>query len=170
MELLLTRLRSSSFANRSSYPTDDCTIACAALEGVITEEGLVIGSTRRNSFKTYRGELSPASENIIARDFRSPAPNEKWLTDLSEFAIPPGKVYLSPMIACFDGLVISWSISPIFDADIVNAMLDEAISTLVSGETLTVHPDRGCRPGNSRQGTRDGSGFTSPRASTEHDQ
>ena len=34
-------------------------------------------------------------------------PNEKWLTDITEFHIPAGKVYLSPMIDCFDGLVIS---------------------------------------------------------------
>ena len=32
------------------------------------------------------------------------APNEKWLTDITEFQIPAGKVYLSPMIDCFDGL------------------------------------------------------------------
>jgi len=111
---------------------------------LMLEEGLVVGSTRRNRFKTYRGELGPAPDNIIARDFRSPAPNRKWLTDLSEFAIPSGKIYLSPMIDCFDGLVVSWSISPIPNADLVNAMLDEAIDTLASGETPTVHSDRGC--------------------------
>lgn len=111
---------------------------------LMLEEGLVVGSTRRSRFKSYRGELSPAPDNIIARDFRSPAPNRKWLTDLSEFAIPSGKVYLSPMIDCFDGLVVSWSISQIPNANLVNAMLDEAIGTLASGETPTVHSDRGC--------------------------
>ena len=110
---------------------------------LMTEEGLVVGSTRRNRFKTYRGELGPAPENIISRDFKAPAPNEKWLTDLSEFAIPPGKVYLSPMIDCFDGLVVSWSIGPSPNANLVNSMLDEALSTLASGETPTVHSDRG---------------------------
>lgn len=111
---------------------------------LMAEEGLVVHSTRRNRFNTYRGELSPAPDNVIARDFRSSAPNEKWLTDLTEFAIPPGKVYLSPMIDCFDGLVVSWSISPIPNANLVNAMLDEAISTLAPGDTPTVHSDRGC--------------------------
>jgi transposase InsO family protein/transposase-like protein len=111
---------------------------------LMAEEGLVVHSTRRNRFNTYRGELSPAPENIIARDFRSSVPNEKWLTDLTEFAVPPGKVYLSPMIDCFDGLVVSWSISSIPNANLVNAMLDEAISTLAPGETPTIHTDRGC--------------------------
>jgi putative transposase len=46
------------------------------------------------------------------------APNEKWLTDITEFQIPAGKVYLSPIIDCFDGLVISWSIGAHPDAEL----------------------------------------------------
>lgn len=47
--------------------------------------------------------------NLLNRDFTALAPNEKWLTDISEFQIPAGKVYLSPMIDCFDGKVIGRS-------------------------------------------------------------
>ena len=43
----------------------------------MTEEGLVVGSTQRRRFSTYRGEISPAPENLIARDFQATAPNEK---------------------------------------------------------------------------------------------
>lgn len=44
------------------------------------------------------GESSPAPENLINRDFQAAAPNETLLTNITEFQIPPGKVYLSPMI------------------------------------------------------------------------
>lgn len=108
---------------------------------LMTEEGLVVGSTQRRRFSTYRGEISPAPENLIARDFRATAPNEKWLTDITEFPVSDGKVYLSPMIDCFDGLVVSWSISASPNAELVNAMLDEAISTLAPGERPVVHSD-----------------------------
>ena len=37
-------------------------------------------------------------ENVINRDFHADQPNTKWLTDITEFAIPAGKVYLSPII------------------------------------------------------------------------
>lgn len=50
---------------------------------------------------------------------------QKWLTDITEFQIPAGKVYLSPVIDCFDGMVISWSIGTQPDAGLVNTMLDE---------------------------------------------
>ena len=40
--------------------------------------------------------------------------------------VPAGKVYLSPLIDCFDGLVASWSIGTRPDAELVNKMLDAA--------------------------------------------
>jgi len=71
-------------------------------------------------------------------------PNEKWLTDITEFQIPAGKVYLSPMIDCFDGMVVSWSIGTRPDAELVNTMLDAAIeSVAASSDRPVVHSDRG---------------------------
>jgi putative transposase len=45
----------------------------------------------------------------------------------SEFHIPAGKVYLSPVIDCFDGLVVNWTLGKRPDSDQVNTMLDAAI-------------------------------------------
>ena len=50
----------------------------------------------------------------------------KWLTDITEFAIFAGKVYLSPIVDCFDGYLMSWTIVVSPDASLVNGMLDEA--------------------------------------------
>jgi len=75
---------------------------------------------------------SPAPENLLNRDFSACAPNRKWLTDITEFQIPAGKVYLSPMIDCFDGLVVSWSINTRPYAELVNTMLDAAIDSVIA--------------------------------------
>jgi putative transposase len=81
---------------------------------------------------------------FVERDFSASAPNEKWLTDITEFQIPAGKVYLSPMIDCFDGMVVSWTIGTRPDAELVNTMLDAAIETVAaSNERPIVHSDRG---------------------------
>ena len=71
-------------------------------------------------------------------------PNTKWLTDITEFHIPAGKIYLSPIIDCFDGLPVSWTIGTSPDAELVNTMLDEAISVLSEDEHPVIHSDRGC--------------------------
>lgn len=110
---------------------------------LMAEEGLIVHSTRRRRYSAYRGEVTPAVDNVINRDFRAAGPNEKWLTDITEFQLPAGKVYLSPLIDCFDGLVVSWAIGTRPDADLVNAMIDEGIDTLDAGERPTVHSDRG---------------------------
>ena len=69
--------------------------------------------------------------------------NEKWLTDITEFAIPAGKVYLSPIVDCFDGLLVTWNISTSPDALLVNSMLDDAAKLLSVGEKPIIHSDRG---------------------------
>ena len=109
----------------------------------MNEEQLVVYVTRRRRYSSYLGEISPAVENLVNRDFQAEAPNQKWLTDITEFHIPAGKVYLSPVIDCFDGLVVSWAIGTRPDAALVNAMLDDAIDTLVEGDRPLVHSDRG---------------------------
>jgi transposase InsO family protein len=110
---------------------------------IMKEEQLDVPYKKRRKYSSYRGEISPAPENIINRDFRADAPNKKWLTDLTEFHIPAGKVYLSPIIDCFDGTVVSWAIGTSPDAELVNTMLDNAISLLSDGEHPIIHSDRG---------------------------
>ncbi|NCU26715.1 IS3 family transposase [Candidatus Nomurabacteria bacterium] len=111
---------------------------------IMGEEKLVVPCKKKRKYSSYKGEISPAVENVVARDFHAGAPNTKWLTDLTEFHIPAGKVYLSPIIDCFDGMVVSWTIGTSPDAELVNTMLDEAICNLTYGEHPIVHSDRGC--------------------------
>ena len=66
------------------------------------------------------------------------------MTDITEFQIPAGKVYLSPMIDCFDGLVAGWTIGTRPDSDLVNTMLDAAIDTVATtANRPIIHSDRG---------------------------
>ena len=114
------------------------------VQRLMKQECLIVTKNRRRRYGSYLGEISPAPENLINRDFKAETPNEKWLTDITEFQIPAGKVYLSPMIDCFDGLVVSWTIGTHPDADLVNTMLDAAIETVASSEKRpVVHSDRG---------------------------
>lgn len=111
---------------------------------LMKEEGLNVYRPRRKKYSSYAGEISPEVPNIINRDFHASQPNEKWLTDITEFGLSNDKVYLSPIIDCFDGLVVSWTIGTSPSAELVNTMLDNAISTLSENEKPLVHSDRGC--------------------------
>jgi len=113
------------------------------IQQIMAEHQLIVIGKRKRKYSSYQGEITPSVPNIIARNFHADSPNVKWLTDLTEFHIPAGKVYLSPMVDCFDGLLTSWSIGTNPDAELVNSMLDSAISTLNPDEQPIVHSDRG---------------------------
>ena len=114
------------------------------------EEDMKVYNKRRRGYSSYQGEISPEVENVINRDFHAEKPNEKWLTDITEFSIPAGKVYLSPLIDCFDGMPVSWTIGTSPNSVLVNTMLDDAISTLsedgVRTDSWTAGDGPGIRP------------------------
>lgn len=120
------------------------TVSDRVVRRIMKQENLMVSSRKRRKYSSYQGEITPAVENVMKRDFHADTPNRKWLTDITEFNLPAGKVYLSPMIDCFDGLPVAWTIGTSPDAELVNTMLDDAISQLQEGEHPTVHTDRGC--------------------------
>ncbi len=119
------------------------TVSEKVIRRVMKEENLHVVGVKRRKYNSYMGEISPAAENLLARNFHAEKPNRKWLTDITEFHIPAGKVYLSPIIDCFDGMAVAWSIGTSPNAELVNSMLDGAASLLGDGEKPIVHSDRG---------------------------
>jgi len=108
------------------------------------EEQLAVSFVKKKRYNSYMGEISSEAPNLIDRDFSADTPNSKWLTDITEFSISAGKVYLSPIVDCFDGMAVAWTIGTSPDAELVNSMLDAAVSFLDEGENPIVHSDRGC--------------------------
>lgn len=112
---------------------------------LMAEEGCRVSySKKKRSYSSYEGEISKAPANLVARDFHADAPNKLWLTDITQFSIPAGKVYLSPVIDCFDGMPVAWKIGTSPSAGMANSMLEEACAHLEEGESPICHSDRGC--------------------------
>ncbi|MGP1547099.1 MAG: IS3 family transposase [Bacillales bacterium] len=110
---------------------------------LMKQEGLkVYVHKSRLKYSSYKGEISPEVENIVNRKFIVSEPHKQALTDITEFALKDGKVYLSPLIDCFDGVPINWTIGKSPNKELTNTMLKEAY--LIVGDTkLLVHSDRG---------------------------
>lgn len=152
-EKLRTRIAELSGENKGRYGyrrihgllrREGTTVSEKTVRAIMRDTGLTVARKRRRKYSSYQGEDSPAADNIINRDFTAETPNLKWLTDLTEFHIPAGKVYLSPIVDCFDGMLVSWTIGTRPDAELVNTMLDLAIDTLGEDEHPLLHNDRGC--------------------------
>ena len=111
---------------------------------IMRENRLLVKGRSARKYCSYKGEISPEVPNVIQRNFRADKPNQKWLTDVTEFSIPAGKVYLSPIIDCYDGMPVAWNISSKPDAQLINTMLDRATLSLPHDAHPIIHSGRGC--------------------------
>lgn len=127
---------------------DVAAISEKVVRRIMAEEGLSVPyAKKRRRRSSYVGGVSEAPENLAHRRFHSSRPNELWLTDITDFKIRAEKVYLSPIIDCFDGAVVSWSIGVRPTAELANESLEKACRTLHKGQRPLCHSDRGghCR-------------------------
>ena len=113
---------------------------------IMKEDGLEVpySNKKKRCYSSYAGEIDRAPANLVKRDFHANAPNALWLTDITQFTLPGFKCYLSPVIDCFDGKVVSRRMSLHPNANLANSMLDDAIATLSEDEHPICHNDRGC--------------------------
>lgn len=124
---------------------DPIVLSGKTVRRLMAEEGCRVSYHRKKrSYSSYAGEISAAPANIVARNFHADAPNKLWLTDITQFSIRAGKVYLSPVIDCFDGMPVSWRIGTHPNAELANSMLEDACRSLHDGEHPVCHSDRGC--------------------------
>ena len=98
---------------------------------------------RKKKYRSYKGEIGKVAPNIINRNFKADKPNQKWTTDVTEFAIADQKVYLSPILDMFNGDIISYNISlhPTFHQTM--DMLDKAFAKIPNDTNLIMHSDQG---------------------------
>lgn len=98
---------------------------------------------RMRKYRSYKGEVGQTSENILKRNFKANKPNEKWVTDVTEFSLFGAKLYLSPILDLYNGEIISYAISdrPTFQA--IADMLERAFAKIPDNTNLVLHSDQG---------------------------
>ena len=87
---------------------------------------------------------TPAHDDLVRRDFTATAPNQLWLTDLTEHRTREGKLYLCAIKDVFSNRIVGWSIDSRMKARLVVAAIEMAVARRdgdVAGCVL--HSDRG---------------------------
>lgn len=98
---------------------------------------------RIKKYKSYKGEVGKIASNILNRNFTAKAPNEKWVTDITEFKLFGEKLYLSPVLDLFNGEIITYTIGHRPTYSLVSEMLEKAFKKLPVEHTLIMHSDQG---------------------------
>ncbi|WML56168.1 IS3 family transposase [Neobacillus sp. PS2-9] len=98
---------------------------------------------RMKKYRSYRGNVGKIAPNILERNFKASKPNEKWVTDVTEFHLHGEKLYLSPVLDLYNGEIIAYNIEkrPVYL--LVSKMLDKAFERLAEGDAPILHSDQG---------------------------
>lgn len=97
----------------------------------------------KRRYNSYQGSIEKIANNLLKRDFKADKPNQKWVTDVTEFKVHDRKLYLSPIIDLFNGEIISYNLSkhPTFQQ--ITDMLEKAFIKIKNNTNLILHSDQG---------------------------
>ena len=99
---------------------------------------------RKKKKKYPSSKPETITENKLNRDFNATVPNEKWVTDVTEFKVPgeKKKLYLSVILDLYDRYPVSFVVGTRNDNRLVFKTFDKAIAANPDAKPL-FHSDRG---------------------------
>ena len=112
------------------------------VQRLMKEMGLVC-RVRMKKYRSYKGETGKIAPNLLNRDFHTEKPNQKWVTDVTEFSLFGQKLYLSPILDLHSSDLVSYTISDRPVLSMVMSMLDQAFEKIPDGTGLILHSDQG---------------------------
>lgn len=98
---------------------------------------------RRPRYRSYRGAGHVSVDNILQRQFVAERPNEKWVTDVSEFNVHGEKLYLSPVMDLYNGEIVDYEMARTPQFKLVDNMLSKALKKLRGASRPLLHSDQG---------------------------
>lgn len=101
------------------------------------------GRVKRVKYRSYAGQAGKIVPNLLDRNFVAEGPYTKLATDVTQFSIASGKVYLSPLQDLFNGEIISYSITqrPVYSQ--IEEMLFKAFAVIPDDSAALLHSDQG---------------------------
>ncbi|WP_217483556.1 IS3 family transposase [Curtobacterium sp. Csp2] len=117
-------------------------IAKKTVLALMRRERLVCPVRRRKRYSSYGGDVGRIAGNLLERDFSAAGPDLKWVTDVTEFRIGTGKLYLSAVLDLFDRRIIAYRTGTSPNLELTNGSLRDAL-TAAPGATPLVHSDQG---------------------------
>ena len=94
-------------------------------------------------YNSYHGDTGKIAPNLLERNFNATKPNQKWVTDVTEFSLFGQKLYLSPILDLYNREIVSYSVSHHPSFAPITAMLEQAFMTIPEDTNLILHSDQG---------------------------
>ena len=112
------------------------------VQRLMKEMGLVC-RVRMKKYRSYKGEQGTVAPNLLNREFTAEKPNQKWVTDVTEFRLFGQKLYLSPIFDLCSGDIVTYTLSDSPNLSMVITMLEQAFQKIPDDTNLILHSDQG---------------------------
>ena len=104
--------------------------------------GLLKSAPHRANSLTRADAAAQKAGNLIQRDFSAQAPNQKWLTDITQVPCADGKLYVAAVLDCYNGEIIGLAMDNNMRKELcIHAFCSACQAQGASG--MILHSDRG---------------------------
>ena len=114
---------------------------------LMQEDGLQARARKRYTVTTLSDHDHPVAANLLDRQFVAAAPNQRWVSDTTEFVIGShgsGKLYLAAVLDLFSRFIVGWAVSAVNDRHVTIKALKMALTRRCPDIGLLHHSDQGC--------------------------
>lgn len=94
-------------------------------------------------YRAFAGAVCETAPNHLQRDFKADQPNQKWVTDVTEFKVNNRKLYLSPVMDLYNREIVSYEVAERPLPSMIERMHTKAFGRLGSSEKPMLHSDQG---------------------------
>ena len=81
-------------------------VSRSSVRRAMKKGGLLKSPGRRPQSLTKADTAMQKAENVIRRNFTAAAPNQKWLTDITQATCADGKLYIAAVLDCYNGEIV----------------------------------------------------------------
>jgi len=109
------------------------------------EDGLIARKRKRFKVTTMSDHDQPIADNLLDRQFKAQAPNQRWVSDTTEMVIgSSAKLYLAAVLDLFSRYIVGWAVSAVNDRHVTIKALEMALKRRCPDVGLLHHSDQGC--------------------------
>jgi putative transposase len=147
---LTEQIQAVHLASRGTYGARRVHAELTLGLGITIGHGTIELLMRRAAIKGLPGSRrprpkhqTPTAADLVHRQFARAAPDQLWVTDITEHPTREGKVYCAVVLDAFARRVVGWSIDSSQTAALVTSALDMAIRNRAAQPGLLIHSDHG---------------------------
>jgi transposase InsO family protein len=127
---------------RLALEQDGIIVSKSTVRRTMKKGGLLKKSPRHSCSLTKADADAQKVENLIHRDFTAEEPNRKWLTDITQIPCRDGKLYIAPVLDCYNGEIVGLAMDDNMKKELCIRAFESACKSQ-SAKGMILHSDRG---------------------------